>query len=591
MAYTIGIDLGTTHTAAAVRVGDRVDIARLGGRRPEIPSVVFVDTDGTLLIGETAERRGAADPARLAREVKRRIGDPIPVLVGGSPYSAHALTGHLLQQVVQIVSSQQRARPTAVAVTHPANWGPYKRELLEQAARLAEVGNFTLGPEPEAAAVRYAAGQQVRAGEIIAVYDLGGGTFDAAVLRKTEAGFVLLGQPEGIEQLGGVDFDEAVFNYVLGALGDGVSRLAPDDDDATAALARLRRDCQEAKEALSFDTEVMIPVALPGLHTRLRLNRSEFESMITPVLADTLAATRRALRSAGVAPEELTSILLAGGSSRIPVVAQLVGAEFERPVVLDPEPEHSVAIGAALMAGSPPSSVRPLARSSTRTGATMGRVSVPPAVRASLPPTARASASASVPGPPPANGAMSKRAAKRAAKEAARRAAKAARETSAAQAASGPQAGLAGPGLRGSQAHSSPPAGSIAQAASGPQASSIAQAASGAQAGSVARSASGSQADSIARSGSGAQAGITPPARKPLEDADAPPVAGTGPQSTVYRGVVKVPSPVATAVTDAHPRTPTPVARRRGPSVALLLLLGALLLIGVMVALGFYYRP
>jgi actin-like ATPase involved in cell morphogenesis len=573
MAYTLGIDLGTTHTAAAVRVGDRVDIARLGGRRPEIPSVVFVDTDGTLLIGETAERHGAADPARLAREVKRRIGDPIPVLVGGSPYSAHALTGHLLQQVVQIVSDQQRARPSAVTVTHPANWGPYKRELLEQAARLAEVGNVTLGPEPEAAAVRYTTGQQVRPGEIIAVYDLGGGTFDAAVLRKTEAGFMLLGQPEGIEQLGGVDFDEAVFNHVLGALGDGVSRLAPDDDDATAAVARLRRDCQEAKEALSFDTEVMIPVALPGLHTRLRLNRSEFEAMITPVLADTMAATRRALRSAGVAPEDVTSILLAGGSSRIPVVAQLVGAEFERPVVLDPDPEHSVAIGAALMAGSPRFSMPPLARSSTRSGGPMGRVSVPPAIRANLPPAGRATASASVPARP-ANGAMSKRAAKRAAKEAARQAADAAKAASAAQAASGSQAAA------------------IARAASGPQAgapAARADASAGTTAGSIAQAASGSQAGATARAasdvyaGPGLQNGITPPARKPLEDAaDDPPPA-------VYRGVVKMPSSVATASTDSHPRPPVP-APRRGPSVTLLLVLGALLLIVVTVALGFYYR-
>jgi len=581
MAYTLGIDLGTTHTAAAVRLGDRVDIARLGGRRPEIPSVVFVDTDGTLLIGETAERRGAADPARLAREVKRRIGDPIPVLVGGSPYSAHALTGHLLQQVVQIVSHQQRALPTAVTVTHPANWGPYKRELLEQAVRLAEVRNFTLGPEPEAAAVRYAAGQQVHAGEIIAVYDLGGGTFDAAVLRKTEAGFVLLGQPEGIEQLGGVDFDEAVFNHVLGALGDGVSRLATDDDDATAALARLRRDCQEAKEALSFDTEVMIPVALPGLHTRLRLNRSEFESMITPVLSDTLAATRRALRSAGVAPEDLTSILLAGGSSRIPVVAQLVGAEFERPVVLDPDPEHSMAIGAALMAGSPPSSMLPLARSSTRSGGPMGRVSAPPAIRASMPPAARATASASVPTGPPANGSMSKRAAKRAAKEAARRAAEAAKTASAAQAASGPQAAAI------ARAASGPQAGSIAQAASGSQAAAIARAASGP----VIRSTSaapGSQTGSQTGSQAGSSGGITPPARKPLEDADDPPVT-PAPQPTVYRGVVKVPSSVATASTDSHPRPPAP-APERGPSIALLLALGALLLIALTVALGFYYR-
>jgi actin-like ATPase involved in cell morphogenesis len=352
--YALGVDLGTTHTAAAVRVGDRVQIARLGGRRPEIPSLLYVSADGTILIGESAERRGALEPARLAREVKRRIGDPIPVLVGGSPYSAHALLAHLLQQVVQIITRQQQGPPTAITITHPANWGPYKRELLEQAVRLAELANVTLRVEPEAAVVRYASGQQVRPGEIVAVYDLGGGTFDVAVLRKTDSGFAVLGQPEGIEQLGGVDFDEAVFGHVVSSLGEGVTRLERDDEEAVAALARLRRDCQEAKEALSFDTEVMIPVALPGLHTRLRLNRSEFEAMITPVLMDTLAVMRRAVRSAGIEPEDLSSILLAGGSSRIPMVGQLVAGEFDRPVAVDPDPEHSVALGAALLATAPP---------------------------------------------------------------------------------------------------------------------------------------------------------------------------------------------------------------------------------------------
>ena len=110
------------------------------------------------------------------------------------------------------------------------------------------------------------------------------------------------------------------------------------------ALARLRRDCIEAKEALSYDTEVMVPVALPTLHTRVRLNRSEFETMITPALLETIAALRRALRSAGVEPAQLRSILLAGGSSRIPLVSQLLSVEFGRPVVLDP-PEHSIALG------------------------------------------------------------------------------------------------------------------------------------------------------------------------------------------------------------------------------------------------------
>ena len=361
MQYGLGIDLGTTQTAAAVRVDGRVEVVRLGGRRPEIPSLVFVKPDGGLLIGEAAERRGGTEPARLAREFKRRIGDPVPILVGGVPFSAHALTGKLLRHVLDAVAELQGGPPAVVTLTHPANWGPYKREQLDQAVRLADAGPVLLRTEPEAAALQHATARKIAPGETVAVYDLGGGTFDAAVLRRDGDGFVLLGEPEGIEQLGGADFDEAVFAHVLQTLGSMADGLDPNEPDVVTALARLRRDCVEAKEALSFDTEVMIPVALPGLHTRIRLNRSELEAMITPSLEDTVAAMHRALRSAGVVSDEVSAVLLAGGSSRIPMVAQLLSTALGRPVVADPHPEHSIAMGAAVATATVTGGVSPFA--------------------------------------------------------------------------------------------------------------------------------------------------------------------------------------------------------------------------------------
>ena len=350
MEYTLGVDLGTTYTAAAVRTNGHAQVVQLGSRRAEIPSLVFLREDGVVLVGDAAERRGAREPARLAREFKRRLGDPVPVLVGGSPISAHALMARVLEHVHQTVTRSQEGPPTRVSVTHPANWGPYKRELLMQAMVLAEVPNVQLRSEPEAAAVQYASQERVQAGEIIAVYDLGGGTFDAAVLRKTDTGFELLGEPAGIEQLGGVDFDEAVLAHVLDTLGPRAQQLDPSDPSVVEALNQLRRDCVLAKEDLSADTEVLIPVALPSMHTRIRLNRSEFEAMISPALTETVAAMRRALRSAGISASDLRSILLAGGSSRIPLVSEMLSTEFGRPLVLDANPEHSIALGAAMAA-------------------------------------------------------------------------------------------------------------------------------------------------------------------------------------------------------------------------------------------------
>jgi actin-like ATPase involved in cell morphogenesis/regulation of enolase protein 1 (concanavalin A-like superfamily) len=357
MTYGLGVDLGTTWTAAAVRRGDAVEVLRLGGRRPEIPSVIFLPAEGPVIVGEAAVRRGEEQPDRLAREFKRRIGDPVPMRVGGSPYPAHALVARQLEHVLAVATATEQGPPGAVVLTCPANWGPFKRDLLEQAARMAETPRVVLRSEPEAAAISYAAGSHMADGDIVAVYDLGGGTFDAAVLHRTAAGFELLGTPEGIEQLGGIDFDEAVFEHVTGSLP--ADRLTGSDPDLVAALTRLRRDCVDAKETLSFDTEVMIPVALPGLHTRVRLTRREFEAMIAPALHETVRALDRALRSAGVGPDQLRAILLAGGSSRIPLAGALLGTEFGRPVVVDPDPEHSIALGAARLTAPAPAAAPP----------------------------------------------------------------------------------------------------------------------------------------------------------------------------------------------------------------------------------------
>ena len=118
-----------------------------------------------------------------------------------------------------------------------------------------------------------------------------------------------------------------------------------------SAVARLRRECVEAKEALSFDTEVTIPVVLPSLRTNVRLVRVEFESMIRSSLDHTVGALTRTVSSAGLSADDLQAVLLVGGSSRIPLVSQLLSTEFRRPVVLDPHPEHSIALGAARLAG------------------------------------------------------------------------------------------------------------------------------------------------------------------------------------------------------------------------------------------------
>ena len=348
--YVLGIDLGTTFTAAAAASEGRAEIISLGHTSAVVPSVVLVRDDGEVLVGEAAERRADAEPSRVGREFKRRLGDPVPLVLGGTPFGAEALTAHLLRSVYDRVVEQQGGPPEALVITHPANYGGYKLDLVREAIRLADVPDVQLLSEPEAAATHYAQQDRLDVGDVVAVYDFGGGTFDAAVLRVADSGFEIIGTPEGMERLGGIDFDQAVYAHVMNSLGDAADDLDPADPATASALARLRDECRSAKEALSSDTDTDIPVLLPNLHTEVRLTRVEFEAMIRPRIGETIDSLTRAIRSAGLEPADVSKVLLVGGSSRIPLVAEMVSAATGRPVAIDAHPKHAIALGAALHA-------------------------------------------------------------------------------------------------------------------------------------------------------------------------------------------------------------------------------------------------
>ncbi|MGB7425295.1 MAG: Hsp70 family protein [Ornithinimicrobium sp.] len=348
--YVLGVDLGTTFTAAAVFRSGTTEIVPLGDHAAQVPSAILRTEGSEVLMGESALRRGAEEPSRLAREFKRRVGDDTNIIVGGVPTSAHALMSQLLGWVVTQVTRGQGGPPELVLLTCPANWGPYRRELLEQAARMAGVASVRLCAEPEAAAIHFASTTRVEPGQLVAVYDLGGGTFDAAVLRKeTTTSFTLLGAPEGIEHLGGLDFDTAVLEHVWRSLGP--IDVDPDEPSVVRALGRLSRDCTAAKEALSTDTSVSIAVSLGPVQRTVRLNRSEFEDLVRPSLELTVDSLQRALHNADVSPDQLSAVVLIGGSARIPLVTDLLTQHLGRPVAMSSQPKHAVAMGAAI-AGS-----------------------------------------------------------------------------------------------------------------------------------------------------------------------------------------------------------------------------------------------
>ena len=351
MSYVVGIDLGTTSTVAAVcRPGGAAQVVPLEGAAGAVPSAVYLGADGTFLVGEAAQRRALSDPGHVVRDLTRRVGDATPVMVGRRPVSPDELAARFLAKLVDDVARREGGVAARVAVTHPASFGPHRMGALHAALAEQGLGSAMLVAEPVAAAAGYAAGARVEPGATVAVYDLGGGRCDATVLRRERDGFAIVGAPEGVENFGGSDLDEVVLAHVREALGPAWEELDPADPDVLAAVADLRRAVVAAKEALSHDTEVLVPVALPGVRTQVRLGRAEFEEMIRPVLAETAEAMRRALDGAGTSPADLAALVLVGGSSRIPLVPQLLSEEFGRDVTVAPDPLGVVAVGAALVA-------------------------------------------------------------------------------------------------------------------------------------------------------------------------------------------------------------------------------------------------
>ena len=393
--YSLGVDIGTTFVAAAIARDDQVEMVSLGDRSVATPAVVYLREDGSLLTGDAAARRAVSNPDRLGREFKRRLGDPTPVLLGGTSQPVTALLAALLRDVLTSVTDTEGGKPERVVLTHPANWGPFRRGLFEEVPSLAGLDNPPTVTEPVAAAAHYASSHELRDGEVIAVYDLGGGTFDATVLRARDGGVEILGSPEGIERLGGVDFDEAVLSHVNHASGGVLDDLDLRDPQTTVALARLRQDCVLAKEALSADTETVVPVFLPGRHFDVTITRAELENMVRAPLETTVTALSRTLRSAHVDPSGLSAVLLVGGSSRIPLVAEMVAAEIGRPTLVDTHPKYAVALGAAILASALP-------EPSGRRHAAPATPAPPQAAPVTIPPTRPAPPSGPMPvvGPP-----------------------------------------------------------------------------------------------------------------------------------------------------------------------------------------------
>jgi molecular chaperone DnaK len=355
MPYVLGVDIGGSFTTAATThygEGARRLTAqpiRLGGHRSAVPSVVLVQDTGQVIVGDAAEEKGVANPDCVVRDFRQRVGDTVPIAIGELLVAPEDVFGIVARWVVDRAEELEGAAPDAIILTVPATWGDYRLGLVRQALAGVGLADATLLSEPEAAAVNYAHRQPGRVEGAIAVYDLGGNTFDVSIMKPTGAeGFKVMGEPGHVERLGGAEFDELVFRRLALRIGDAFTEHDPVAEHVSEAFSVVRRECVKAKEALSFRAEASVPVILPRLRATVRLVRAEFEAMIDGPVRETITTFKRTLEGAGLTTDDLSAVLLIGGSSGIPFVARQLEKELERPIVVDLDPMNAVSLGAAL---------------------------------------------------------------------------------------------------------------------------------------------------------------------------------------------------------------------------------------------------
>jgi len=347
----LSVDLGTSNTVAVLSAHGRPPRVVDVDGSSMMPSAVFAAEDGNLVVGRDAERRARLDPARFEPNPKRRV-DEGTLLLGDQVVPVTDALAGVLRRVAEETSRQLGGKkPDEVRLTHPAQWGPVRRNVLLSAARQAGMGsNLVLVPEPVAAAAHFASfpGQTLVPGQALAVYDLGAGTFDVAIVGATQNGFVVLAEA-GLPDLGGLDVDQALLEHVgrqvsIRDPGRWQSLLRPVSTGDRRAQRALREDVKAAKESLSRHPQTEVP--LPEPFDDVLVTRVELEALIRPGLLRSVELLAGTIRSTGMTPNRLVGIYLVGGSSRIPLIATLIAEQMRVvPTSLD-QPETAVALGA-----------------------------------------------------------------------------------------------------------------------------------------------------------------------------------------------------------------------------------------------------
>ena len=375
MARIIGIDLGTTNSVAAVMEGGEAVVipSAEGGRL--FPSVVAIDKNGQLLVGQMAKRQAVVNSENTIFSIKRFMGrkfdDPevqrarkivpykitkapngdVRVVMGGKEYSPPEISAMILQKIKADAEAYLGEKVTQAVITVPAYFNDSQRQATKDAGRIAGLEVLRIINEPTASSLAY--GLDRKKDETIAVYDLGGGTFDISILDVGEGVFEVRAT-NGDTYLGGDDFDQRIIDWIA---DEFLKQEGIDLRQDKPALQRLKEAAENAKKELStkLETEINLPYitadASGPKHLVMTLTRAKLEQLTEDLIQRTLEPCRQALKDAGLTPRDIDEVILVGGMTRMPAVQRAVAEFFGKEPHKGVNPDEVVGLGAAIQAG------------------------------------------------------------------------------------------------------------------------------------------------------------------------------------------------------------------------------------------------
>ena len=357
MARAVGIDLGTTNSVVStLEGGDPVVIANAEGARTT-PSVVAFSKDGDVLVGSVAKRQAVTNVDRTISSVKRHMGTDWTTEIDGKKYTPQEISARILQKLKGDAESYLNDKVTDAVITVPAYFNDAERQATKEAGEIAGLNVLRIVNEPTAAALAYGL-DKGKEDELILVFDLGGGTFDVSLLEvgKDEDGFstIQVRATSGDNRLGGDDWDQRIVNWLLEQVK---SKTGADLSKDKIALQRLQEAAEQAKKELSSASSTNISLQYLSvtpegpIHLDEKLTRAKFEDLTSDLLARTKKPFQDVIAEAGIKVSDISEVVLVGGSTRMPAVAELVKELTGREPNKGVNPDEVVAMGAALQAG------------------------------------------------------------------------------------------------------------------------------------------------------------------------------------------------------------------------------------------------